>query len=191
MDSVARLYTTWPEFHWWNLSCIGVVCFKPNALLSAYSDSTMFSVTSVGLHTCIMHSQNDSSSSWLQYITIFTMPLWHSLASDSTDYPGCDSRWWRDFLHQSRMAPRSTHPPVQWKLGLLPGSKVDRTWCWSPTPSRALVVYGWKHTCPSSVSARHVMGQPLPLCVFTTTTINFVKTVVTSLRFFYLSCFIY
>lgn len=41
LDSFARLYTTWPEFHWWSLSFISVVWCKPNTLLSAYSSSLL------------------------------------------------------------------------------------------------------------------------------------------------------
>jgi len=28
--------------------------------------------------------------------------------------PGIDSRWRRDFLHLSRLAPEPTQPPIQW-----------------------------------------------------------------------------
>lgn len=73
LDSVACLYTTWPEFHWWSLSCVSVVWCKPNALLSAYSDSTSSLLQVWVSIIVIMHSQNDSSSSWLQYFTLFTI----------------------------------------------------------------------------------------------------------------------
>jgi hypothetical protein len=142
LESVAHLCTTWPEFHWWSLSCVSVVWCKPNALLSAYSDSNIFSATSMGLYTRIMHSQNDSLSSWLQYFTIFTISLWLILTSDSTVYPGFESCWGRDILHPFRMAPRSNHPSVQLEFVLFPGNKVDRVWCPPPTPSRAAVEYG-------------------------------------------------
>jgi hypothetical protein len=85
------------DFFLWSLSYISVVWSKPNTLLSAYSDSNIFSATHIGLYNCIMHSQKDSS----QYFTMFTMSLWLILASDSTDYPGFESRWGRDILHHS------------------------------------------------------------------------------------------
>ena len=102
----------------------------------------IFSAISMGLYNCIMHSQNDSSFSWLQYFTIFTKSLWLILASDSTDYPGFESHWGWHILHPFRTAPWSTHPPVQLELGLFRGGKVDRVWCSPPTTSRATVEYG-------------------------------------------------
>ena len=39
------------------------------------------------------------------------------------DGPGIESRWERDFPHQSRPALRSTQPPVQW-VRVFPGGKM-------------------------------------------------------------------
>jgi hypothetical protein len=37
--------------------------------------------------------------------------------------PGIESRWGRDFLHQSRPALEPTQLPVQWVPGPVPGGK--------------------------------------------------------------------
>ena len=37
------------------------------------------------------------------------------------DGPGIESRWGRDFLHQSKPALGLTHPPMQWVPGLSRG----------------------------------------------------------------------
>ena len=51
--------------------------------------------------------------------------------------PGIESRWGRDFLLPSKPALSTTQPPIQWVLGLSPGGKAAREWCWPTTPSTA------------------------------------------------------
>ena len=50
------------------------------------------------------------------------------------DGPGIESRWRRDFLRLSRLAPGPTQPPVQWVSSLSRGLRVVRAWHWPLTP---------------------------------------------------------
>ena len=70
------------------------------------------------------------------------------------DGPGIKPWWWWDFLQLSRLAPGPSQPPVRWVLGLFPGCKVARAWCWPPTPIKH---WGWRKSRPVAL---------LPLCTF-------------------------
>jgi hypothetical protein len=54
---------------------------------------------------------------------------WDSSVGIATRYgldgPAIESRWERDFPHQSRPVLESTQPPIQWVPGLFPGDKND------------------------------------------------------------------
>ena len=56
------------------------------------------------------------------------------------DGPGIESRWQRDFPHQSRPALRPTQPPVQWVPGLSRGGKVLPGRDAEPSPSSSAEV---------------------------------------------------
>jgi len=50
------------------------------------------------------------------------------------DCPGIESRWERDYSHQSRPALRTTQPPVQWVPGLSRGVRCGRGVTLTPHP---------------------------------------------------------
>jgi len=50
------------------------------------------------------------------------------------DGPGIESRWRRDFPHQSRPVLRPTQPPVQWVPGLSLGVRCGRGVTLTPQP---------------------------------------------------------
>jgi hypothetical protein len=69
------------------------------------------------------------------------MHVEHSVIGIATRYGleglGIESRWGRDFPHQSRPALGPTQPPIQWVPGLFPGGKAAGAWPRPPTPHLA------------------------------------------------------
>jgi hypothetical protein len=68
---------------------------------------------------------------------------WDSLVSiairHGMDGPGIESWWKQDFPHLSRPAVGPIQPPVQWVMGLFPGSKRPGHGVDHPSPSSAEV----------------------------------------------------
>jgi hypothetical protein len=72
---------------------------------------------------------------------------WHSQSVTSVgiairyglDGPGIESRWWRDFPHQSRPALGPTQPPAKWVLGLFSRVRLPGRGFGHPPSSRAEV----------------------------------------------------
>ena len=64
---------------------------------------------------------------------VYYVPIWVGLDSAvgiatpyGPDGPGIESRWGRDFTHQSRPDLGPTQPPIQWVPDLFPGGKGGR-----------------------------------------------------------------
>ena len=92
---------------------------------------------------------------------------WYGVISIATHYrldgPGFKSQCWWDFPDQFRPALKPTQPLVEWLLGLFPGDKATRAWCWQPPSSSAKVVNEWSYTSTFLLSTWHITGLPLLL----------------------------
>ena len=70
------------------------------------------------------------------------------------DGPRIESRWGRDFPHQSRPSLRPTQPPVQWVPGLSPGVRCGRGVTLTPHPllmPRSKIEYSYTSTLPKGL----------------------------------------
>ena len=85
---------------------------------------------------------------------------WHSWYSDLLEarWSRLEPQWGWDFPDTPRPASRPTQPPVQWVLGLFPGSKVTGPRCRPPVPFQHQGTVRHSYTCACFVCNRTALA---------------------------------
>jgi len=81
------------------------------------------------------------------------------------DIPGIESRWGRDFPHQSRPALGPTQPSEQWVESLCRGEAAGE-WRWQPTPSMLKKEYSYTSTPTVCLLLGWTLPLPLPRTLY-------------------------